>query len=118
MEYKLVKSHGYSSPVSLINPEAKTTIILGRFTIPMMELLKSRDGITLEARDMYSEMCLSISEETAKELVKLTTPMKKAPRKTKAKEYEQPKSNREINAMDVLLGLAKYNNEKEEDSDD
>ena len=115
-EYKISKHAGSRACVEVKNLTSCTSVIVGPVTITILETLK-KEGYTLHSEtdagekelNIYDEWDFNISEATAHELASKAMPMKKPTRIKKEKEVEQPKTNKEINAMDVLLGLAKYN---------
>ena len=110
--YKVMKEPGTSSMVKIMNTDSKSIITLGGISIPMLNILKdhgySHEEGNLELQDKWD---ISVEKEVAEQLARLSIPVSK-PIKTKVDKEEEPKpkkSNREIDAMDVLLGLAHYN---------
>ena len=111
--YKLLKERGDNLNVILENTETKAQLNLGRLTIDILTLLGREEGMsfgeggTIQLKDSWD---FTIKDETAKELSAKAMRMSKPIRdQRKHKEEEPKKSNKEIDAMDVLLGLANYN---------
>ena len=111
--YKLVKEYGNNLNVILENTATKAQLNLGRLTIDILTLLETKEGLTFgdggefQLKDGWD---FTIKDETAKELSEKAMRMSKPIRdQRKHKEEEPKKSNKEIDAMDVLLGLANYN---------
>ena len=105
--YKLLKQKGYDALISVENTETKANVIIGNISMDILKVLDaagipSMDGLTAE------EWNLEVNTECAKALVGLTMKMKKPIRDQRKKTEEPKKSNKEIDAMDVLLGLAQY----------
>lgn len=108
--YKLIKDQGTSRTITLNIPDKAMTISLGGVTIPMLEILReagiSQDDGTLGT--LHDKWDLEIDKETANKLTKLTHSTTKPIRDQSKKAKEPKKSNKTIDAMDVLLGLAQY----------
>ena len=111
--YKVLKEKGNNASVILENTETRASIIIGRLSMDILAILE-KDGIHIG--DAYGDVKLKdkwelrISDETAKELSAKAMRMSKPIRdQRKVKEEEPKKSNKEIDALDVLLGLANYN---------
>ena len=111
--YKLLKEKGNNLNVILENTETHAQLNLGRLTIDMLTLLETNEGMTFgeggttQLKDAWD---FTIKDETAKELSAKAMRMSKPIRDQRKHKEEQPKkSNKEIDAMDVLLGLASYN---------
>ena len=111
--YKLLKEKGNNLNVILENTETHAQLNLGRLTIDMLTLLETNEGMTFgeggttQLKDAWD---FTIKDETAKELSAKAMRMSKPIRDQRKHKEEQPKkSNKEIDAMDVLLGLAHYN---------
>lgn len=107
--YRVLKDKGNNMNVTLENMETKASVIIGRATMEILRLLEEAghtigdDGIAL--RDKWE---LEVNEEIGKELSKQALRMSK-PIRDQRKETKQKKDNKQIDAMDVLLGLASYN---------
>lgn len=123
--YKLSKQPGYGGTVVVENTERKTYISLGSATnIELINKIKDVLGVETKATDpdhgldLFKEWDIEINESDAKRLCDFTFRIRKPGRRviTKAQvatteqqpklETEQPK--KQIDALDVLLGLANY----------
>lgn len=112
--YRLLKEKGHNICVVLENTETKAQLNLGRLTIDMLSLLEIAEDLTFGEKSgaiqFKDEWDIPIKDETAKELSAKAMRMSKPIRdQRKHKEEEIKKSNKEIDALDVLLGLASYN---------
>ena len=112
--YKVLKERGNNMNIVLENTETKAQLNLGRLTIDMLSLLERAEDLTFGEKSgaiqFKDEWDIPIKDETAKELSAKAMRMSKPIRdQRKHKEEEIKKSNKEIDAMDVLLGLASYN---------
>ena len=111
--YKLVKEYGNNLNVILENTETKAQLNLGRLTIDILTLLERKEGMTFGeggTTQLKDEWNFSISEETAKELSEKAMRMSKPIRdQRKVKDDKKKEANKQIDALDVLLGLASYN---------
>ena len=111
--YRLLKEKGNNIYVVLENTETHAQLNLGKLTIDMITLLETEEDLTfgeVGAIQLRDEWNITIKESTAKELSNKAMRMSKPIRdQRKHKEEEIKKSNKEIDAMDVLLGLASYN---------
>lgn len=110
--YKLVKECGNNLNVILENTETKALLNLGRLTIDILTLLETKEGMTFgdggefQLKDSWD---FTIKDETAKELSEKAMRMSKPIRDQRKVKDDKKKRNKEIDAMDVLLGLANYN---------
>ena len=110
--YRLVKEYGNNLNVILENTETKAQLNLGRLTIDILTLLGTKEGLTFgdEGKiQLKDEWNILISNSTAKELSEKAMRMSKPIRDQRKHKDEPKKSNKKIDAMDVLLGLASYN---------
>lgn len=112
--YRLIKECGNNLNVILENIDTRAQLNLGRLTIDILTLLETKEGMTFGeggTTQLKDEWNFSISEETAKELSEKAMRMSKPIRNQskKATEEKPKKRNKEIDALDVLLGLASYN---------
>ena len=111
--YRLLKEKGNNLNVILENIDTRAQLNLGRLTIDVLTLLETKEGMTFGeggTTQLKDEWNFNISEETAKELSAKAMRMSKPIRDQRKHKEEQPKkNNKEIDAMDVLLGLANYN---------
>lgn len=111
--YRLLKEKGNNLNVILENIDTRAQLNLGRLTIDVLTLLETKEGMTFGeggTTQLKDDWNFSISEETATELSAKAMRMSKPIRDQRKHKEEQPKkNNKEIDAMDVLLGLANYN---------
>lgn len=111
--YKVIKNKGYNGDVVVSNTDTHIAIGLGKVRTPMLDILKEGGYYAEDSDDLkiQDEWNLEVNKETAEKLAKLAMPMKKPirdQRKIKIPGADKL-ANKEIDAMDVLLGLAKYN---------
>ena len=111
--YKVLKEKGNNMNIVLENTETKAQLNLGRLTIDILTLLESKEGVhigdsegEIQLKDKWD---LVVGDETAKELSAKAFRMSKPIRDQRKVKEEPKKSNKEIDAIDVLLGLANYN---------
>lgn len=110
--YKILKEKGNNMNIVLENTETKASIVIGRLTMDILSILE-KEGVHF--RDSEGEIQLkdkwdiTIKDETAKELSAKAMRMSKPIRDQRKVKEEPKKSNKEIDALDVLLGLANYN---------
>ena len=110
--YRLLKEKGNNLNVILENIDTRAQLNLGRLTIDILTLLETKEGMTFGeggTTQLKDEWNFSISEETATELSAKAMRMSKPIRDQRKHKEEPKKNNKEIDAMDVLLGLANYN---------
>ena len=110
--YRLIKECGNNLNVILENIDTRAQLNLGRLTIDILTLLETKEGMTFGeggTTQLKDEWNFSISEETAKELSEKAMRMSKPIRDQRKVKDDKKKHNKEIDAMDVLLGLANYN---------
>lgn len=111
-EYILTKAKGHNANVVLENTKTKTSLTLGKLTMEILNILEAYGGIVFERDDdadsisLKSSWDLHIPEEVANKLSTTAMPIHK-PKRGKTT-VEQPKEV--IDALDVLFGLASYNN--------
>jgi len=110
--YRVIKEKGNNVNITLENTETKASIVLGRVSMPILKTLEdaghvfdATSGITMKDR-----WDIEVNNETGKELAKHAMPLHKPVRDQRKVKVEEPKKdNKQIDAMDVLLGLANYN---------
>ena len=110
--YRLLKEKSNNLNVILENIDTKAQLNLGRLTVDILALLERGEGMTFGedgTTQLKDEWNFNISEETAKELSAKAMRMSKPIRDQRKHKEEPKKSNKEIDALDVLLGLASYN---------
>lgn len=107
--YKLLKEKGNNMNLVLENTETKASIIIGRLSVDILRILKE-GGIYLKDEDgepkLKDAWCFTITDEMAQEISARAMPIEKPVR---LKKEEPKKNNKSIDALDVLLGLANYN---------
>ena len=109
--YRLIKDCGNNLNVILENIDTRAQLNLGRLTIDILTLLETKEGMTFGeggTTQLKDEWNFSISDETAKELSRKAMRMSKPIRDQRKHKEEPKKSNKQIDALDVLLGLANY----------
>ena len=111
--YKLIKDKGNNSNVAIQNTDTKVEVIIGRLSMEIVNILdKAGHSINTEAEDSlnYKDAWdITIDEDTKNELQRLAMRMMKPKRAKVQTETQKQVENKHIDAMDVLLGLAKYN---------
>ena len=118
--YKLLKEKGNNMNLVLENTETKASIVIGRLTIDILSILESKEGVHIGDSDdeikLKDKWDMVIKDETAKEIsakaMRMSKPVRmqrKIQEEMKTQEELKKKQNKEIDAMDVLLGLADYN---------
>ena len=110
--YKIKKEKGNNMNIVLENTETKASIVIGRLTMDILSILE-KEGVhigdsegEIQLKDKWD---IVIGDETAKELSAKAMRMSKPIRDQRKVKEEPKKSNKEIDALDVLLGLANYN---------
>lgn len=111
--YRLLKEKGNNMNIVLENTETKASIIIGKLTMGILSILETKEGVRFGKDDgeinLKDEWRLTVKDETAKELSAKAMRMSKPIRDQRKVKEEPKKSNKEIDALDVLLGLANYN---------
>ena len=110
--YKLLKEKGNNLSVMLENTETKAQLNLGKLTIDILRLLETKEDMTFGEGGEFqlkNGWNFTIKDETAKELSEKAMRMSKPIRDQRKHKEEPKKNNKEIDAIDVLLGLASYN---------
>ena len=103
--YVVKKENGLGANVVVENTITKATVNLGRLNSKITDIL-AKDGLV--DVPLATAWCFNISKETATELTHIALNITK-PIRDQRKKPEEKKDNSEIDAMDVLLGLAHYN---------
>ena len=110
--YKILKEKGNNMNIVLENTETKASIVIGRLAMDILSILE-KEGVhfgdsegEIQLKDKWD---ITIKDETAKELSAKAMRMSKPIRDQRKVKEEPKKSNKEIDALDVLLGLANYN---------
>ena len=112
--YRLLKDAGNYSNIVVENTDTKATVMIGKISIEILHIMEEA-GITMGAEiKPITKWDMPISVDLASKLVATTMKMKKPIRKTEPKKEKEETNddhkqvNRNIDAMDVLLGLANY----------
>lgn len=109
--YRLLKDKGNNSNLVLENMDTRTNLIIGKLTMNILSLLEEKEGIRFgdldEEINLKNSWDIHISEETGKEIASKAMTMHKPVRDQRKVQIK--KDNKNIDAMDVLLGLASYN---------
>ena len=103
--YKVIKSKGLSANVIVENTSSKSTVNIGRISIKIMHILEGA-GIDISGKQS-DEWDYEVNKEVATALAKLSLPMNK-PIRDQRKPETKKQANKQIDAMDVMLGLANY----------
>lgn len=111
--YRLTKPKGYTAVVTITNEETRTSLDVGNVSIPMLEILDKAGILSAEEGETraFNGWDFPIEKDVADKLFPLAMRMSKPirdQRKVKATTEETKVNNDEIDAMDVLLGLAHY----------
>lgn len=105
--YKLKKDTGLTANVMIVNTDTKASIMIGKLDVGMKFTLGK---LGVELPDGTDPWDISIDDSTAKTLVadtvKITRPTRKV--NNDPDDAKQKINNKQIDAMDVLLGLAQY----------
>ena len=102
--YRVFKPTGYGN-ITIENTDSMASMMIDRTSTDVLRILKE-GGCTIP--DSYQEEWdIEVNKDIAEKLCNLAMRMKK-PIRDQRKKVEQ-KDNKEIDAIDVLLGLAKYN---------
>ena len=115
--YRLYKDTGRFANLTIVNVDIDSTIILGPLTPLIVEILKESGGFKTDdghlSLELYSGWDISISEQCARDLCDTSFSIKKPPvhksHSTTTTTTKTITDNKKIDALDVLLGLAKYN---------
>lgn len=109
--YRLLKDKGNNSNLVLENMDTRSNLIIGKLTMNILSLLEEKEGIRFgdldEEINLKNSWDIHISEETGKEIANKAMTMHKPVRNQRKVQIK--KDNKNIDAMDVLLGLASYN---------
>lgn len=112
--YRVLKDAGNNSNIFIENTETSATVNIGKLSMNILSILsKAGFEINTEKEDsikVKDRWELNITTETKELLAKEAMRMKK-PEKVQTEQVKDlfQKPNKEIDAMDVLLGLASYN---------
>ena len=107
--YKLKKDAGLTATVMIVNTDTKASIMIGTPNIKMKWQLEKLGVAVPEWSEAWD---IVINNDTAKALVadiiKTTRPTRKVNNDPDDTTSIKQKTNKQIDAMDVLLGLAQY----------
>lgn len=103
--YKVIKEKGYTSNIVVENSDTMATIVIGKTSMEILHILEKEISNIAEIGAL-AEWNFTVSYELASRLAQLTLKMHKPIRHQGHKKEEQ--KNKNIDAMDVLLGLANY----------
>lgn len=108
--YKLTKPQGYTSVVTVTETTSYASIDLGTPSMPMLDILVSA-GVLDETvtGNAFNKWDFDIEKDVADKLFSLAMRIEKPIRdQRKIKPEETKVNNKNIDALDVLLGLAQY----------
>lgn len=110
--YKLTKPKGYTAIVTITNEETHASLDIGAVSIPMLEILDKAGILSPEEGEtrVFNDWNFSIEKDIADKITPLAMSIKKPMRyQSKQSTPEEVKvNNKNVDAMDVLLGLACY----------
>ena len=108
--YKLTKPKGYTSVVTITETESYASIDLGTPSITMLDILVSAGVLDeTDSSKAFNEWNFDIEKDVADKLFPLAMRIEKPKRdQRKIKPEETKVNNKNIDALDVLLGLAQY----------
>lgn len=102
--YKIIKEAGHNKNVLVVNTETSSSIIIGRLSIEVLNLLE-REGHKIE--NYSNEIDLEVNSDVAKELSSFALKMKKPIRDQsvkKPKAEDKPKVDANVDAFDLIFG--------------
>lgn len=108
--YRLTKPRGYMSVVTITNEDTHASIDIGTPSVPMIDTLDAAGILSLDEAEkrIANAWDFNIEKDIADKLFPLAMRMTK-PKRSQVKPAAKEKvNNDEIDAMDVLLGLAHY----------
>ena len=108
--YAVSKGRGYDN-VIVTNLDTNASVNIGHITMSILSLLEE-DGYKFnkdeeDSLNSYDKWTLNVSGEVGVKLISLALPINK-PKRDQSKKSEQKKKHQNIDAYDVLLGLASY----------
>ena len=111
--YRLIKDKGNNSNVIIENLDTHAQLNLGRLSMDILSILEREEDLTfgeggkLQYKDKWE---VNIESTTAEDLSRKAMRMSKPIRdqSKKATEEKKKEANKQIDALDVLLGLANY----------
>ena len=102
--YRVLKSTGYNANVVIENTDTKANVIIGKATMEVINTIKEA-GYSIPAPQESWDT--EVNKECAIALTSMTMKMKKPIRDQRNPETKK-QANKQIDAMDVMLGLANY----------
>lgn len=108
--YKIIKDRGYYSVVTLVNTEAKSSIMIGKLDTNIVCILtEAGHRVEVGHLDPHDPWDLVVAPDTATKLYNLTMKMRKPVRKQVKREQPSVINQQdEPDLFDVLFGLASY----------
>ena len=111
--YRLLKDKGNNLNVIIENFDTHSQLNLGRLSMDILSILEREEDLTFgeggttQLKDAWD---FTIKDKTAEELSRKAMRMSKPVRdqSKKATEEKKKEANKQIDALDVLLGLANY----------
>lgn len=111
--YRVVKDYGNNANVIVENIETKANVMIGKLSYDIIDLLNKRgykvgeDG-KLSTKEAWNfEIDIETKDELTKKAMRMTKPIRNKSKQPVKDILKKPK--KDIDAMDVLLGLADYN---------
>ena len=115
--YKVIKPKGVGSTVTLENTDTKANVIIGGISVELLHILEVECSLKAENGTLVlaNEWNFTVNAEVAGKLAYLTMKTKKPVRikkftqeKNKNTQEVSKQMNKQIDAVDVLLGIANY----------
>lgn len=109
--YAVSKGRGYDN-VIVTNLDTNASVNIGHITMNILSLLEE-DGYKFnkdeeDSLNSYDKWTLNVSGEVGVKLISLALPINKPKRDQSKKSEQKKKKHQNIDAYDVLLGLASY----------
>lgn len=106
--YRVLKPRGNASNVTVENTDTRASVTIGRINPKIIDILqKQGHAVGTDAMPLSEDWSLAVNEDTAKELASMAFKMTK-PIRDQRKPETKKQANKQIDAMDVMLGLANY----------
>ena len=106
--YRIIKPEGAGANVSVENMETHASVIIGRLTIKIIDMITEDKGDSFKLPEYSSAWDISISQDAAKALVATTMHMKKPIRDQRKKPTEDKPTGKigvDIDAFDLIYGI-------------
>jgi len=117
-KYKVLKERGGLANISVVNIDTEASVIIGRPTVEILNILHEKEGYTAKADDSgfkYLNIAdvwnLDVRDETAKLLADTTMKMKRPVRikKDKSEQPAEPEIHRDdkqpVDVFDLIFGI-------------